>query len=397
MSQYKIIAVSYWLSTFSEGASRILIPLYFSSIGVSATKIAVLFVTFELFGLMTTMSAGFLINRFGYRFAFVLSLILHSIASWGYLGLDYGPFWCTVLLINGLRGTRGVAKELIKTTSSAYLRHLPKRKHAANILLGGKDTTKGFGLFIGSILLTFFSFKFSFFILGILTVIMTIFSIFLIPYFKEVEQVSYRGFFSVSKNMFKLSCLRALLYSGRDLWLVVVLPVYLKQQLLSNAQVGFIMALGLVLFGIIQPLTSIFVKSKWLIGRRYLKRKWDYEYILSFTMFLVMVSPLFMIIIPHTLLGILMGVIIYNFFSGMATTPHNFLHIKFSRRQRASVDISFYKSISLLGKVIAVFFSGIIYDYFGIQGCLYMASCALFVGFWVSLSIKSDKKSNKRK
>jgi len=387
LSQYKIIAVSYWLSTFSEGASRILIPLYFSSIGVSATKIAVLFVTFELFGLMTTMSAGFLINRFGYRFAFVLSLILHSIASWGYLGLGYGPFWCTVLLINGLRGTRGVAKELIKTTSSAYLRHLPKRKHAANILLGGKDTTKGFGLFIGSILLTFFSFKLSFFILGLLTIGMVIFSVFFIQDFKEIEKVSYRGFFSVSLNMIKLSFLRALLYSGRDLWLVVVLPVYLKELLLSNIQVGLILASGLVLFGIIQPLTSLFVKSKWLVGPRYLKRKWNYEDILSFTMFFLMLAPLIMIFIPHTLWGILVAVIIYNFFSGMATTPHNFLHIKFSRRHRASVDISFYKSVSLMGKVVAVFSSGILYDFFGIQGCLYMASFCLFIGFWISRSI----------
>ena len=351
MSQYKIITLSYWISTFCEGAARIIIPLYFASMGLNATKIALLFVIFELFGLITSMNAGFFINRFGYRIAFLIALLLHSIASWGYLGIGYGPLWASIILINSLRGTRGIAKELIKTTSTSYLRHIPKRKHAANILIGGKDTTKGLGLLTGSILLTYFSFKFSFFVLGILTLTMLIIASISIKDFREIEKISYNRFFSVSNKMIKLAFIRALLYAGRDLWLVVILPIYLTQLSLTNTQIGLIIAIGLTLFGVIQPLTSIIIKSKWIIGRRYLKRKWTYESSLTPSMISLVIIPILFAILPHTILTILLCVISYNIFAGIATTPHNFLHIKFARRHRASIDISFYKSISLIGKI----------------------------------------------
>ena len=387
MSQYKIITLSYWISTFCEGAARIIIPLYFASMGLNATKIALLFVIFELFGLITSMNAGFFINRFGYRIAFLIALLLHSIASWGYLGIGYGPLWASIILINSLRGTRGIAKELIKTTSTSYLRHIPKRKHAANILIGGKDTTKGLGLLTGSILLTYFSFKFSFFVLGILTLTMLIIASISIKDFREIEKISYNRFFSVSNKMIKLASIRALLYAGRDLWIVVILPIYLTQLSLTNTKIGLIIASGLTLFGVIQPLTSIIIKSKWIIGRRYLKRKWTYESSLTPSMISLVIIPILFAILPHTILTILLCVISYNIFAGIATTPHNFLHIKFARRHRASIDISFYKSISLIGKITAIFLSGILFDKFGIKGCLYTASICLLIGCIVSTTI----------
>ncbi|HAA55536.1 MAG TPA: MFS transporter, partial [Myxococcales bacterium] len=37
--QLHIVSWAYWLSTFCEGATRILIPLYFYSLGMKVTKI----------------------------------------------------------------------------------------------------------------------------------------------------------------------------------------------------------------------------------------------------------------------------------------------------------------------------------------------------------------------
>jgi predicted MFS family arabinose efflux permease len=283
-------------------------------------------------------------------------------------------------LINSLRGTRGVAKELIKTTSASYLRHLPKKKHAANILIGGKDSTKGIGLLVGSMLITYLSFKASFFLLGLITTIMFILSYKHVADFREMQHTSFKGFFNISKRIVILALLRGILYSGRDLWLVIALPIYLKTAAVNNAQIGFILASGLFVFGVIQPLTSVFIKSKWTFGRRYLKRKWTYEMTVFPSMIGVSAIPLLFSILPHHLLITLLCVMGYNIFAGIATTPHNFLHIKFARRNRTAIDISFYKSISLFGKIVALFLSGIIYDQFGITGCLYTASGSLMIG-----------------
>ena len=144
--QRRLIAWSYWVSTFSEGASQILIPLYFASLGIAITKIAVMFVFYEFFGLITHLYAGFFINKYGYKRAFILSLLFHTFASLGYLFLFQGPFILTIVLVNILRAFRGIGKELIKTTSGSYFRHLANSHLHTNLLFGGKESLKGLGI-----------------------------------------------------------------------------------------------------------------------------------------------------------------------------------------------------------------------------------------------------------
>ena len=377
--QRRLIAFGYWVSTFCEGATRILIPLYFASEGLAISKIAVMFVFYELCGLITNITSGFFINRYGYRFAYLLSLLLHTISSIGYLWIsDEHLFWVFVF-INILRSCRGVAKELIKTTSSAYYRHLAEHHLHTHYLLGGKDTVKGLGLLAGGVLLTYLSFKISFLLLGIVTGICFFISFMTIRDYKENIRVSYKGFFHVRKNMVYLSFVRAFLYAGRDLWLVIAIPVYLASIGLSNVWIGAILATGLVFFGIVQPLTGVFVKMRIRVFGHIIKSKWYYENIIGISSFLLLLVPLFMIIFKTNFIMVFFLVIIYNIIAGFATAPHNYLHIRMARRSRAAVDIAFYKTVSQLGKVFAVFCSGILYDLYGIQLCLYASMACLFV------------------
>jgi MFS family permease len=352
--------------------------------GIAATKIAVLFVVYEVFGLLTNIYAGFFINRFGYKKAFIISLALHTLASFGYALMFLGPEIFMVLLINALRAFRGIAKELIKTTSASYCRVIADTHLQSHILLGGKETLKGVGFFVGGLLISFVSFQMSFVILGAITLLFMVLSIFSIEDFREKERISYKGFFNCKYHMTLLALIQAFLYAGRDIWLVIALPIYMTHIGVSSIYTAGVLAIGLIIFGLVQPLTGLFVKSTLYIRSVKVKNKWYYEDIMTLASVFLMVIPLLMIIGIENVWFIFGLVLVYSVISGFATAPHNFLHIRFARKHRVSLDIAFYKTISQVGKVIAVIASGVIYDFFGIKGCLIASFIALFITTIVS-------------
>ena len=325
------------------------------------------------------MYSGFFINKYGYKKAFILSLLFHTIASFGYLFVFNGSIILTAIIINILRSLRGIAKELIKTTSSAYFRHLSEHHLHPHYLLGGKDTIKGLGLLGGAVLLFYLDFKLAFAYLGIVTGICLLLAYSTVNDYREIKHISLKGFFKVNNKLVLLSFIRAFLYAGRDLWLVIPIPIYLQSMGMSKITIGAILACGLVVFGTVQPITGILVKSRITIKNWNIKSKWFYEDIISVTSFFLLLIPLGMYLMQTNFTIIFILVIAYNLFAGLATAPHNYLHLRLANKQYASVDISFYKTVSQLGKVFAVFASGLLYDLFGISGCLLASIVCLFI------------------
>lgn len=401
ISQRKLIASGYWLSTFCEGAAWIIIPLYFTSVGVPVKQIAYMFFFYEAFGLLTNMYSGFFVNRYGYKNAFLISLILHSVASFGYIFLTPRIDIAAIFLINILRSTRGIAKELIRTTSSAYFKHLStdrKRIVHAQVLLGGQEVLKGIGLLIGSAWLAFFGFKWSFTILGLITFACFVAAWALLEDYREKKQIRYGKFFKVKGKMFILALARLFLYAGRDIWLVIAIPIYLSEIGFSTITVGTILAVGVILFGLVQPLSGVVVKKKIKLGPIRLKSPWRHKDMIMPTSLLLTVLPLFLFIDKTNYFYILFLIIIYNIIAGIATAPHNHLHLKLAKQKRAAVDIGFYKSVAQIGKLGAALASGYVYEGFGIDGCLVLSSAMLFLSALLgSFFFFNRKKKEKKK
>lgn len=387
----RLVQWSYWLSTFAEGATRILIPLYFASLGVEITTIAIMFLFYEAFGLATNMFAGFFLNRYGYRRAFLIALILHTVSSLGYLAIGPGQTVVFVLFfVNVLRALRGIAKELIKTASAAYIKHLRTSDMQSQWLLGGKDTAKGVGLFAGGLLLTVLGFTGAFVLLGLTTLLSLTWANRQLVDIREHKRVSYRGFTQVSPQMRRLALARATLYAGRDLWLVLAVPVFLSQAGVAQITIGAILAAGLITFGLTQPIMGWLIKQRLRWRGRDIKAPWLYEDVLPLSGLLLALIPIAMLFATHTLLLLIPLILLYNLLSGLATSPHNDLHIRFADDERASVDIAFYKTIAQLGKVAAVVASGLLYDAYGLQGCLIASSVSLFISAALGLRITRE-------
>lgn len=381
--QRRLITFSYWVSTLADGASRIIIPLYFAALGISATTIGVAFLFYEIFGLLTNLYSGFFINRYGYRRAFLVSLVLHTVASFGYLFLfPEHSLWLTLLLVNVLRAFRGMGKELLKTASSAYFKHLSVGEQKQNrlpiqILLGGKDGFKGLGLLLGGGLLTFLGFKLSFVFLGLLTLICFVVSLRCVSDHREKKQIAYSGFFKIKRKLSLLAGARIFLYASRDLWLVIPVPLYLSSLGVSDISVAAMLAAGLIVFGLSQPLAASQMKTRWVLGGLVLKPKLRCRLLAIWAPILLSLVPLGMLFVQEEMMLFLLGILLYNLIAGVATVPHNHLHLKFARVKRTSVDIAFYKTVSQLGKVGALPVSGLLYTVYGIQGCLIASSVVL--------------------
>ena len=65
VKQYLIITGNYWAFTLTDGALRMLVLLYFYQLGYQPLALALLFVFYEVFGVVTNLVGGWLGARIG--------------------------------------------------------------------------------------------------------------------------------------------------------------------------------------------------------------------------------------------------------------------------------------------------------------------------------------------
>ncbi|HAU02422.1 MAG TPA: MFS transporter, partial [Porticoccaceae bacterium] len=65
IQQYSLITLSYWAFTLTDGALRMLVVLFFHSLGFSPLEIAGLFLLYEFFGVVTNLIGGWLAAAIG--------------------------------------------------------------------------------------------------------------------------------------------------------------------------------------------------------------------------------------------------------------------------------------------------------------------------------------------
>ncbi|MBN2606888.1 MAG: MFS transporter, partial [Thiotrichales bacterium] len=80
LQQYGLVTANYWAFTLTDGAIRMLVLLYFNQLGYSPFDIALLFLLYEFFGVVTNLIGGWLGARLGLNVTMNLGLVLQIIA-----------------------------------------------------------------------------------------------------------------------------------------------------------------------------------------------------------------------------------------------------------------------------------------------------------------------------
>ena len=212
IKQYLIVTGNYWAFTLTDGALRMLVVLYFHQLGFSPLKIAMLFLFYELFGVITNLVGGWLGARFGLNKTMNIGLGIQIIAL---VMLLVPTSMLSVIWVMAAQALSGVAKDLNKMSAKSAIKTLVP-DDAQNtlfkwvaILTGSKNALKGVGFFLGGFLLTVFGFHKAITFMAIGLLLVWLLSLFLLKkeFGKSANKPKFLDIFSKSRSINILSTL----------------------------------------------------------------------------------------------------------------------------------------------------------------------------------------------
>ena len=258
LRNYLTVTGGYWAFTITDGAIRMLVVLYFHLLGYSPFEVAMLFLFYEFFGVVTNLVGGWLGARIGLNLTMHIGMGMQVVAL---AMLAVPDAWLSVPYVMFAQALSGIAKDLNKMSAKASVKTLTKGDAEAKlfkwvaILTGSKNALKGAGFFIGAALLQLIGFRGALLSLaGMLLAVLAI-TAWLLPtgVGRMKSKPKFTQVFSKVAAINWLSAARFFLFGSRDVWFVVGLPVFLYDVLgWDFMRVGGFLALWVIGYGFVQ-------------------------------------------------------------------------------------------------------------------------------------------------
>ena len=125
LRNYALVTGAYWGFTLTDGALRMLVLLHFYQLGFSPIEIALLFLLYELCGVITNLVGGWIGSHLGLKVTLFSGLSLQVVALAGLALLN--PNWPaiqSVTFVMILQALSGIAKDLTKMSSKSAIKVL---------------------------------------------------------------------------------------------------------------------------------------------------------------------------------------------------------------------------------------------------------------------------------
>ncbi|SFQ96652.1 hypothetical protein SAMN04515673_101365 [Poseidonocella sedimentorum] len=403
LAAYVAVTAAYWAFMLTDGALRMLVLLHFHTLGFSPVQLAYLFVLYEIAGVVTNLSAGWIAARFGLTSTLYAGLGLQILALLALAQLD--PSWTvavSVAFVMCVQGASGVAKDLAKMSSKSAVKLLaPKEKGGlfrwVALLTGSKNAVKGFGFLLGAVLLGTVGFVPS--VLAMAAVLAVILAVIVwrmpsgLPAGRK--EAKFREVFSKSRNVNMLSAARVFLFGARDVWFVVGIPIYFYAVLSDGSEagnraafftIGSFMALWIILYGAVQAAAPKLLNAAARPEAEIVAaaRGWAAA--------LTLVPGALALLIwlagapaPWLTLTIVAGLLLFGALFAVNSALHSYLILAFTRDERVTMDVGFYYMANATGRLVGTVLSGATYQIGGLPLCLataalMLALAALFAG-----------------
>ncbi len=375
MRQYALITASYWAFTLTDGALRMLVVLHFHQLGYSPLDIALLFLFYELFGVVTNLLGGWLAARIGLTATLIGGLLL-QIGALGMLLVD--PAMLTVAWVMAAQALSGIAKDLNKMSAKSGVKLVVDDREGrlyrwVAALTGSKNALKGAGFFLGGAMLGAFGFQGAVLAMAAILAVVTLVAVFTLDRHlgKTTFKPKFTDLLSKSRRINLLSGARLFLFASRDVWFVVALPVYLQHALgWSNVSVGTLLAGWIIGYGMIQAL------APGVTGMRNGRDPhggtaagWGWALV---ALPAAMAGALLAGIPAATVL--IVGLIAYAAVFAVNSAVHSYLIVAFAERDGVTLDVGFYYMSNAAGRLLGTIASGWIYQSFGLETCLLVAT-----------------------
>ncbi len=400
LSAYIAVTAAYWAFMLTDGALRMLVLLHFHTLGFSPVQLAYLFVLYEIAGVVTNLSAGWIAARFGLTATLYAGLGLQVIALLALARLD--PAWgitVSVVFVMLVQGLSGVAKDLAKMSAKSAVKLLAPRDGAGlfrwvAILTGSKNAVKGGGFLLGAALLAVFGFVPSVLAMAALLSVILGAVMMRMPSGLPVgrKDAKFSEVLSKNRNINWLSAARLFLFGARDVWFVVAVPVYFYAVLSDGSEagnraaffmIGTFMALWTILYGVVQGWAPRILRAAsrtqaeiLALANRWVGALIFVPAVLGVALWLMREPSGFLTTI------IVLGLLIFGGILAVTSALHSFLILSFTESHRVTMDVGFYYMSNAAGRLLGTVLSGFSYQLGGLALCL--GTAAAMIGLsWI--------------
>lgn len=390
--QYLLITGNYWAFTLTDGALRMLVVLHFHQLGYSPLQVAMLFLFYEVFGVVTNLVGGWLGARIGLNRTMNIGLGMQVAA----LAMLLAPVaMLTVPWVMGAQALSGIAKDLNKMSAKSSIKLLvPGDQHGTLFrwvatLTGSKNALKGVGFFLGGALLTVVGFSSAIAIMAGALLLVWLLSLALLKrdLGRAKHKPKFKDIFSKSRAINFLSAARLFLFGARDVWFVVALPVFLTSSLGWDFwQVGSFLALWVIGYGVVQALTPRIIMRT---GAHPPGKIQAVMWTACLTVVPLSMAMLWGHMAPQGLL--VGGLTAFGILFAINSSLHSFLIVSYAGTDGVSLDVGFYYMANALGRLVGTVLSGWVFQVAGLQACLLVSGAFLAVAALTTLGLPARR------
>jgi hypothetical protein len=408
---YGIVTAAYWGQTVTDGALHMLVLLHFYTLGFTPFQLALLFVLYELMGVVTNLLGGWIAARFGLNATLYAGLGLQILALSLLAALDPAwPLFWSVFYASSVKGLAGIAKDLTKMSAKSAIKLIVKEDAEGALfkwvalLTGSKNAMKGAGFFLGGLLLATIGFQAGLLLLAACLVAILAGTLFTLP--RDMGRAKTKppmtALFAKSAAINRLSVARFFLFGARDIWFVVAVPIFLYEVAGWNfVQVSTFLALWVIGYGCVQAIAPRLIKSTtgglesevtaarfWVLGLAVLP--------LALILALAQVVPWPFLVdhtatvgepIPAAGLAIAIGLGLFGAVFAVNSSLHSFLILAYAEAENVAMDVGFYYMANAAGRLAGCLLSGLVYQLAGVVGALAAAAAFLLIAWFVSLAL----------
>lgn len=391
LRQYLTITGNYWLFTLTDGAIRMLVVLHFYQLGYSPFAIAMLFVFYEFFGIVTNLAGGWMGARMGLNRTMQLGTAVQIGAL---LMLTVPDAWLTVAYVMTAQALSGIAKDLNKMSAKAGVKMIARQGNAQLFrwvawITGSKNALKGAGFFLGAVLLAWIGFQGAMAALAAMLVIGFLMTLTLPTALGAIKKKTSSGsIFSREPTVNWLSAARIFLFGARDVWFVVALPVFLVSIGWDFHWVGAYLALWVIGYGAVQAIAPRLMASRGAHVNVYegpgakVAAGWTFALILPLAAILAALSA-------GLTQGwvITLGLAFFGVIFAINSATHSFLILRYSADDKTSMNVGFYYAANATGRLMGTVLSGFSYQWLGLAGSIGFAMFFVLIAGLLSLRL----------
>ncbi|SDK19841.1 organoarsenical effux MFS transporter ArsJ [Microbulbifer yueqingensis] len=373
--QYLVVTGNYWAFTLTDGALRMLVVLYFHELGYAPLQIALLFIFYEFFGVVTNLVGGWLGARIGLNRTMNLGLALQVLA----LSMLLLPAaLLTVPWVMAAQALSGIAKDLNKMSAKSAIKLLVPDAAQGTLykwvalLTGSKNALKGAGFFLGALLLGSLGFTAAVGTMAAALFIVWILSIFFLKadLGRAKQKAKFREILSKSRAINRLAAARLFLFGARDVWFVIALPLYLGSRFgWDHWRIGGFLALWIIGYGLVQSLAPRFTGTA-ASGARANRVAAMWALVLAAVTASIPLA-LQAGIAPQS--ALVSGLLLFGALFAVNSSLHSYLIVRYARSDGVSLDVGFYYMANAMGRLTGTLLSGWVFQVSGMAACLWIS------------------------